>query len=50
MFIAGFEFMLRVVPLAYARDPTQAKLLAMTSELWRKLGDDEVKKATYRGG
>jgi len=22
----------------------------LVAELWRKLGDDEVKKATYRGG
>jgi hypothetical protein len=22
----------------------------VADELWRKLGDDEVKKATYRGG
>ena len=25
-------------------------LAIVRAELWRKLGDDEVKKATYRGG
>jgi hypothetical protein len=37
-------------PTTYGLHLPASRLATLAVELWRKLGDDEVRKAAYRGG